>query len=164
MKETWVVNSSPIITLAKIGRLDLLLAPDRTLIIPSAVAQEILNGPQADPGRRAIEAGFGGELTPIEVPSAIGEWGLGRGESAVLALAARSGATAIIDDRDARRAANALGVPLLGTLGVILRARAEHRIVAAAPVLRDLRAHGLRINETLIAATLDQAFGEEWLP
>ena len=42
MKDAWVVNASPLIALAKIGRLDLLRAAEREVIIPEAVAKEIL--------------------------------------------------------------------------------------------------------------------------
>lgn len=50
MSEGWVINASPIITLAKVGRLDLLeeLAPD--IGIPLAVVKEIMAGPESDPG------------------------------------------------------------------------------------------------------------------
>jgi predicted nucleic acid-binding protein len=43
------VNASPLISLATIGRLDLLLAADHDVLIPAAVADEILAGPAADP-------------------------------------------------------------------------------------------------------------------
>lgn len=162
--EIWVVNSSPIITLAKIGQLELLEARGRELIVPAAVSQEILAGPKSDPGRQALEAGFGGPPVVAEVASKIGEWGLGRGESSVLALAEKRRATAVVDDRDARRAAASFGLQLLGTLGVVLRARAEKRIAAAAPVLKELRRFGLRLNDALIAAALEETFGETWTP
>jgi hypothetical protein len=38
----WVVNASPLIALAKIGRLELLQGPSRTLLVPEAVAAEIV--------------------------------------------------------------------------------------------------------------------------
>jgi len=37
-EQHWVVNASPLIALAKIGQLELLLAPSRILRIPEAVA------------------------------------------------------------------------------------------------------------------------------
>jgi hypothetical protein len=54
--ETWVVNASPLITLAKIGRLDLLHFTDQDLLIPAAVAEEILAGPASDPVSVALSA------------------------------------------------------------------------------------------------------------
>lgn len=162
-EEAWIVNASPIISLAKIGHLHL-LDSGAALRVPLAVAEEILAGPVGDAGRAAIAAGFGGPPVAIEIPPVVGEWSLGRGESAVLALALERGATAIVDDRDARRAALALGLKVLGTLGVVLRARAQGRIAEAAPLLRELRRGGFRLNEMLVAATLEEAFGEIWEP
>lgn len=53
-KSIWVVNSSPIITLAKIGRLDLLISQNLKILVPEAVADEIASGPPDDPARLAI--------------------------------------------------------------------------------------------------------------
>jgi predicted nucleic acid-binding protein len=160
----WVVNASPLIALAKVDRLDLLLAPSRTLVVPEAVAHEIQVGPTGDPASVALAKGFGGEPVPAELSHEISPWGLGRGESAVLCLAQKRGATAIIDDRDARRAAKAMGIPLLGTLGVILRARAEGRVDSASEILKALQRNGLRLNHELVATALRTAFGENWEP
>lgn len=90
--------------------------------------------------------------------SANGAWV--QGESAVLSLARRREATVVIDDRDARRAAKAMGLNLIGTLGVIIRARKERQIDSAAQVLRDLRNCGFRLDEALVAEALRQAVGE----
>ena len=78
----WVVNASPIIALAKVDRLDLLLSSARTLVLPEAVAEEILAGPAGDPARTAVSGGFGGIPTPVEIPSEVSALGLCRGESA----------------------------------------------------------------------------------
>ena len=48
MSEAWVVNASPLILFARIGRLDLIerLAP--TILVPNAVLQEVRAGQQRD--------------------------------------------------------------------------------------------------------------------
>jgi predicted nucleic acid-binding protein len=86
LSEVWVVNASPIISLAKAGFLDLLdkLAPK--LIVPEAVASEVLAGPEMDPARKTLETGWGNRASPRVIPERVLEWGLGAGESAVLAL------------------------------------------------------------------------------
>ncbi len=160
--DVWVVNASPIIALAKVDRLDLLLVPSRTLVIPEAVAAEIAAGPPDDPARVALSQGFGGTPVPTEISPAVAAWGLGQGESAVLSLAAERGAVAILDDRDARRAAKTMGITILGTLGVIIRARAEGRIESATEILKALQENGLRLNRELVATALKRAFGEEF--
>lgn len=59
---TWIVNASPLILLGKIGRLDLLEALAPTFIVPTAVASEILDGPDRIPQR----FGFGAPMEPAE--------------------------------------------------------------------------------------------------
>jgi predicted nucleic acid-binding protein len=58
MAEQWVVNASPLITLSKVGQLELLQADNRRLVIPEAVRAEVLQGPADDPARKALESGF----------------------------------------------------------------------------------------------------------
>jgi uncharacterized protein len=81
-----------------------------------------------------------------------------------LSLALDRGATAVIDDREARAAARVLGVRLIGTLGVVIRARREDRIPAAALVIANLRRVGLRLDDALVRQALRQFVGEEWEP
>ena len=94
MRETWVVNASPLISLAKIGRLDLLRAADRDVLIPAAVAEEILAGPAGDPASVALTARDLPDPVPMASRVEVVEWGLGAGETAVLSLALDRGATA----------------------------------------------------------------------
>ena len=58
--ETWVVNASPLIVLAKVGQLALLERPGHGLLIPEAVRDEVRAGGALDPARVALDAGFGG--------------------------------------------------------------------------------------------------------
>jgi predicted nucleic acid-binding protein len=49
VSDRWIVNASPVIVLAKIGRLSLLSHLCKELLVPKAVAAEILAG-SAVPG------------------------------------------------------------------------------------------------------------------
>ncbi len=56
-------------------------------------------------------------------------WDLGLGESQVLSwIYQNPGYEAILDDRAAKNAAASLGIPVRGTLGVILLAKREGRV------------------------------------
>ena len=44
MPDRWVVNASPLITLAKAGHLALLTALAREILIPEAVVAEVVEG------------------------------------------------------------------------------------------------------------------------
>ena len=164
MRDTWVVNASPLISLARIGRLDLLRAEGRDVLIPAAVAEEIFAGPDGDAASIALTARAFNEPVVSAQRVEVLEWGLGTGETAVLSLALDRGATAVIDDREARAAARVLGVRLIGTLGVVIRARREDRIPAAASVIADLRRAGLRLDDALLRQALRELVGEEWEP
>jgi predicted nucleic acid-binding protein len=160
--ETWIINASPIITMAKAGQLSLF---DRlaNVVIPGAVVDEILNGPPSDPARKALESGWGRLASPAVIPEVVLEWGLGAGESAVLALALeRPGCSAVLDDGAARRCARALGLSFLGTLGAVLRAQKASLIPLAVPVLKSLQNVGLHLDNHTVQSALEQVSGEHW--
>jgi predicted nucleic acid-binding protein len=157
-----VANASPIIVLAKAGYLDLLQKLPVELFVPEQVADEILAGPTSDPARQLFEKGWGKRITPATVPTELLEWGLGTGETSVLALAfERKPATAVLDDAAARACSKALGVPLIGTLGVILRAKKHKLVSQAADVLRAVRSAGLHLDDRTIRLALGR-IGEDW--
>lgn len=160
---TLVVNASPLICLAKAGQLDLLERLDPEVLVPEPVAGEVLAGPPGDPARLALEGGWGLRRLGPHVPHRVLEWGLGAGESSVLALALEmSGAIAVLDDREARVCARLLGVPVIGSLGIVLRAAREGIIPAAVPVLRTLRAAGIHLDDPTIREALRRTTGEPW--
>jgi predicted nucleic acid-binding protein len=163
--DRWVVNASPVITLAKAGHLALLTALATEVLLPEAVVAEVLAGPVMDPARQAGEEGWGTRVAVPRVPVAVLEWGLGAGETAVLAVAlARGDCTAILDDAASRRCARTLGVPSMGTLGVVVRAKHQGRIASAAAVIGALQAVGLYVDEALMARVLRESVGEVWPP
>jgi predicted nucleic acid-binding protein len=162
VSEVWVVNASPVIVLAKVDHLALLKELADELVLPDAVIAEVLAGPESDPARKALEGGWGVRQAPSAIPSEMLEWGLGPGETAVLALAReRTPSTAILDDAAARACAKAFGVPLLGTLGVVLRAKKRGLVPQAADVLRAIRAAGLHLDDRTIRLALGR-IGETW--
>ena len=164
MSEVWVVNASPLITLAKIGRLDVLCDAGREVVVPSAVAREVLAGPVDDAAAAAVRGPLAALVADHADLSSVIEWGLGAGETAVLSVAIGRSAKAVVDDREARSAASALKVPTLGTIGVVILARAEGRIPSAAAVLRRLREVGLRLDDRLVQTALSRLVGESWTP
>lgn len=162
MPDLWVVNASPLIVLCKINHHHLFsqLTPD--IVIPHAVAAEINAGPENDPARQFLAASPFSIVAVVPDPVVL-TWDLGAGETAVLTYALTNpDYKAILDDGAARRCGRTLGVPLLGTLGLILRARQADLIPAAVPVLKALQAHGFRLDDNLIRTVLPQTVGENW--
>jgi predicted nucleic acid-binding protein len=157
-----VVDTSPLVVLSKVGRVDLLRDVAGTLVVASAVADEIRAGPPNDPARVALESGRFGKPITVDLLPTVVEWGLGAGESAVLSLAAISSAVAVMDDREARRAAHALGVPVVGTLGIVLQAARDGRVESPATLVQALRDVGLRLDERAVAYAFQAILGEPW--
>lgn len=147
MGRRWVVNASPVILLAKVGRISLLAELTDELIVPAAVAREIREGPEDDPARVWL-SGPGATWVgdPEAVAPVVTAWDLGAGESEVVSWAhRRPGLEVIVDDRAARNCAMSLGIPVRGTLGVILLAKREGNVLLAVPILEELRSAGLRV-------------------
>src|SRR5205823_1782681 len=85
-------------------------------------------------------------------------WRLGLGECAAMALAMElSSDWLVLDDEAARRVAHGYGLPVTGTVGVILAARERGVIPAVRPVLDALRKGGARISDRLYAEALKRA-------
>lgn len=162
MPDQWVINASPLIVLCKINHQHLFsqLTPDT--VIPQAVAAEINVGPEDDAVRLFLATSPFPVVEVVPDPVVLA-WDLGAGETAVLShTLANPGYTAILDDGAARRCGRTLGVPLLGTLGLILRARQADLIPAAVPVLKALQDHGFRLDDNLIRTVLPQTVAENW--
>ena len=66
MSDTWVVNASPVIALAKVDQLHLLHDLCEELLIPEAVVAEIRAGPPSDPARRAVEGDEFARPNPLQ--------------------------------------------------------------------------------------------------
>ncbi len=154
MVEQAIVNASPIILLSRIGRLELLRSVARIVCVPVSVVDEVeIKGGEDMAAQALLRATWATRVDPGSVPAAIAAWNLGAGESAVLAVArALPGAHAILDDREARRCAAALGVPAFGTIGVVLRAKRLGAVPAARPVLERLAAVGMYVTPGLLDA------------
>jgi predicted nucleic acid-binding protein len=77
-------------------------------------------------------------------------WGLGAGESAVLTIALTDpGCEVILDDRDARRCAKALGIGVRGTIGLVILAKQIGSLPSARPVVEQLRHVGLFLTDDM---------------
>ena len=163
MTEAWVVNASPVIVLAKAGRLAILEEPGVDVIVPEAVAREILAGPVSDPARLVIQAGWGKRLVAGTIPDEVLEWSLGPGESSVIAGVLQAGSgVAVLDDAEARSCARALGVSVIGTLGLVLRAKRKGLIESAAQAISSLRRAGLFLEDKIVEKALRITTGEKW--
>jgi len=156
MDDTAVVNASPFIFLSRADRLDLLHDICGKILIPQAVADEILlNGPE-DISAQALINDTRFEVKPsLPIPHIIARWGLGHGESSVLALADLTpGLLVVIDDLAGRRCALTLGMKVRGTLGIVLIAKKRGIIPSARSVMEELIQSGLYLSAGVLNEAL----------
>jgi uncharacterized protein len=139
-----VSNTSPIFNLACIGRLDLLRDQLATVFIPAAVEKELKNVPDKDVRKVVEEAQKAGWIktrpntnrnliTLLTVE-------LHEGEAEAIALALEMKADhLLVDEREGRLMARQLGLPVIGVLGVLLRAKKRKRLKAIKPEIEKLK-------------------------
>lgn len=151
-----VVNTSPLIHLAEASLLHLLRETALTVWVPEPVAREIRAYADLDSTARALVAHDWLEVQPVTaISSQVLAWDLGPGETAVLELARTfPGSTAVIDDLAGRRCAEALGLSLRGTVGLVLAAKQAGRLSAARPVLERLRDSGMYLSDAVLQRAL----------
>jgi predicted nucleic acid-binding protein len=152
----FVVNTSHLIHLAEADLLQLLRDAASDIWVPESVAIEIRAYGHEDPTARALAANEWLQVKPAPVltPEVLA-WDLGPGESAVIELARSfQGSTAMIDDLAGRRCAEALGLPLRGTVGLVLVAKQAGRLAAARPVLERLRDGGMYLSDAVMRRAL----------
>jgi predicted nucleic acid-binding protein len=153
------VNASPLIALGKIGEIALLESLCPTLVIPEGVAREIRQGTEDDPAASWLRgAGAAYVRALASSPSLVLSWDLGLGETEVISWAyLNSGFEAILDDRVARNCAASLGIPVRGTVGVVLLAKREGLLSEIKPLSNRLIESGFRIDPELLRKALELA-------
>jgi len=157
-----VVDAAPLISLAKVGRLDVLTAGNRIVLITDTVAREVQAGAETDPARLALQSGWGTRHADVPVAADLAAWRLDAGEEAALALARLRGCAAVLDDGAGRKAARALGIIHTGTTGLVIEAKRQGIVMSAADLLRDLRRAGLYLPTDAILQAVLHTIGEDW--
>lgn len=158
MAEPAIINASPLIFLSRSGHLALLRAFADDVWVPETVAEEILRRGPDDQTARAIQQTPWLSIKPVPaIPQTIAEWRLGKGESGVLALATEhAGSEVIIDDLAGRKCAASLGIPVRGTLGIVLVAKRRGVIPLARPVLEEMMRAGLYLSKKVLNKALQK--------
>lgn len=154
---TVVSNTSPLLNLALIERLQLLEAQFGAVVVPTAVWNELTAGFD---GRDRIEAfrDRGGIRVSSPEPTELRrefERELDRGEAAAIAYAIDIDADRVlIDEREGRATAKRHDVPVTGAVGILLRASSRGEIDLEAE-LDSLREAGFWISDGLYERALE---------
>lgn len=160
MKSAIVADAGPLIALARTHHLDKLAAVFEPVLLPQAVVEECCRD-LALPGAKQIATAIEqGQLqirkpeiqTLLVFPSA-----LGPGERGAIELASTLPLGILMDDRLGRRFAQQVGLPVLGTGGLLLLAKQQGVLPTLAPAIADLQATGYHISTTLVTELLRRA-------
>jgi len=162
-----ISDSSTLIHLAGIGRLELLKEFYGKIFITPAVWKEVVVEGQSRAGasevNEANNAGWIEVVTPTnESVVRLLERELHKGEAETIALAIeRHPEVVFLDELEARRVANVYGLRKTGVIGILIRAKLEGRVTSLREELDKLRIEaGFWIGEPLYRRAL-QAVAEE---
>lgn len=139
-----VADASPLIVFCQIDRLDLVQGILGELLIPPSVAAEIAPSLGAPPAWIRV--------APLPPDRGLFSWeaSLDRGESEAISLALSVAATQILlDDRPARRAAESLGLHVVGSLGMLLEALRMGLIADVQPLMDAMIRMGFHVGSSL---------------
>lgn len=133
-----VSNASPLINLARIGRLDLLCQLFGELTIPEAVWNEVVVEGAGEPGADEVKSASWIRMQVVanrQLVHAL-QQELDAGEAEAIALALEVGAELLLmDEHLGRETARHLGLRFIGLIGVLVEAKRKGMIGAVKPPL-----------------------------
>jgi len=139
VSESVVADTTCLIALARIGQLGLLQRLFFAVIIPPEVAREFNNPPE---WLTVKSCSLVRVLASLKLQ-------VDEGEAAAIALAHELKLKVILDDRAGRSAAKQFGVPVLGTIGLLVIAKKRGLVRAVRPLVENLELHGFYMTEAL---------------
>jgi uncharacterized protein len=154
-----VSNASPLIALARIGRLNLLASLYKRILIPAEVQHEVTVAGRGLPGAEVVRNANWIEVAPrqsLANPSlAQACQHLGAGERNAILLAKSLPADLILlDEWKARRIAREAGLSIVGCLGTLEAAAERGLVTDLRQAYIDLLRHGIRFDIKLLQDSL----------
>jgi predicted nucleic acid-binding protein len=154
-----VSDTTPVISLLKLGRLDLLQTLYNEVVIPEAVYHELVDNPAFPEESAAVRCCPFLRRESVRNAFAVRvletEMALDRGESEALVLCDDLQADLLlVDERKARSVAKQLGMQIVGTLGLLVEAKRLGLVPKLRPLLETLREHNIRISNALMEELL----------
>ncbi len=152
------IDTGPLIVLAKVGLLSVIGRLPYQFTAPREVIDELKAGDEI--GHQVVDAPWL-RVQPLgtPVPDMI-RAALDKGEAAVIQLALENGFRRVcIDDLRGRRVAKAVGLEVIGVLGLLGKAKRRGLIPAIAPVIDDLIAAGAHYSPELTATVIADVDG-----
>jgi len=151
-----ITNTTPVLSLLKIDKLDLLKELYGEVTVPNAVYQEIEKG-KHKPYYQDLKLVDWIKIEQIKNTDSLAFFvDLDKGEAEVLILAKEQKADLVIlDEIMGRRYAKRLELNLTGTMGVLLKAKEKGMIDSIREILTELTEKGTWLNPKLIKKVID---------
>lgn len=156
-----IADSTPLIGLAAIGQFHLLRQFFGEIVISQAVYDEtVTRGREAGGARREVLSAPWIKVVAVRdrlaVEVLLDELDLGEAETIVLAQ--ELGASLVLmDEIKGRRKLRQLQVPKIGTLGILLQAKAFGLVPALRPLIEQLRVMAFAMSDHLVTEVLRTA-------
>jgi len=155
MKHNWIFDASPLIVLGKADLLSTISPLAENWIIPEAVIKEVSQKTDIENLLNQLSENSKVKRQTIAIEPLIANWNLGNGETEVLSLAIENSEYGVIlDDLQARKCAKILNLPLIGSLGLVVKAKKEGLLEYAKPAFEKLAISGLYFDMDLIKQVL----------
>lgn len=155
-----VCDSSVLICLSKIAKLELLKKIFKTVYIPEAVYSEVVVKGKGKSGVKEISEAKWIYKKAVKDRRAVdmlaAEMGLGEAEVLVLGKELQAD-WFIIDDERARNAAISAGFPIIGLAGILLLAKQRKLIPSVKPLLDELQDKNFRLSRLIYNEVLKKA-------
>jgi len=155
-----ICDSTVLIGLAKVGKLDVLKQIYKEIYIPEAVYNEVVSRGKGKPGVGEIANAQWIKKEPVKdkrtVDLLIAE--MGYGEAEILVLGKELNADWIlVDDERARSAAVSAGFNIIGLAGILLLAKQLKLITSIKPLLDELKNKNFRLSDKIYKEILKKA-------
>lgn len=153
-----IVNSTPLITLSKLRHIFILRELYEEIIIPTAVKNEVTTKNDLASQDILDNLSWIKVMDCAKFNRAAFSSRLHAGEMEMIVLAMELNADlVIVDDKPARKAANALGFNITGTLGVLVKAKTNGIIKAVSPFIESMREINIYLSDNAIEMALRQS-------
>lgn len=155
MNKVVIADAGPLIAFARLHRLDLLPLIFGGVLVTDTVLEECAGRPDF-PESALIREAVDSKL--LELCAAPDIFAFARevdaGEASAIAMAIERRCGVLMDDKAGRRMATNIGIPVIGTVGVLVLAKRKGFLPLLKPLLEELAASGYFLGEGIIAAAL----------
>ncbi len=152
-----ISDTTPIISLIKINRLDLLEKLFGEIIIPEAVFKELTTNTAFENEAEIVKKSSFLKISSVQNRKALELLqvisGLDEGESEAIILADELKSNVlVIDEKKGRKVAKKLGITITGTIGILIQAYNEKMIseIEIKSYLYQLKNNNIRLSDSLI--------------